>query len=72
MRQNNHMGLTGTPTAWNDGAILDPTDGKTYRLSADFFQPDGELRARIFIGFQPLGQTKMLKRVDIRSFLGRR
>ena len=59
-----------TPTAWNDGAILDPTDGKTYRLSATF-QPDGELRARIFIGFEPLGQTKMLKRVDIRSFSGR-
>jgi len=59
-----------TPTAWNDGAILDPNDGKTYRLSATF-QPDGELRARIFLGFEPLGQTKMLKRVDIRSYSDR-
>ena len=59
-----------TPTAWNGGAILDPKDGKTYRLSATY-QPDGELRARIFLGIEPLGQTKMLKRVDIHSFSGR-
>jgi uncharacterized protein (DUF2147 family) len=59
-----------TPTAWNGGAILDPTDGRTYRLSATF-QPDGELRARIFLGIEPLGKTKMLKRVDIGSFSGR-
>jgi len=59
-----------TPTAWNGGAILDPNDGKTYRLSATF-QPDGELRARIFLGIEPLGETKMLKRVDLDTFSGR-
>jgi uncharacterized protein (DUF2147 family) len=57
------------PTAWQGGAILDPNDGKTYRLSATF-QPNGELRARIFEGIELLGKTKMLKRVDVNSLSG--
>jgi uncharacterized protein (DUF2147 family) len=59
-----------SPTAWNGGEILDPTDGKTYRLSATY-QTDGELRARIFMGVELLGQTKMLRRVDMSTLSGR-
>ena len=57
------------PTTWKSGAIFDPNDGKTYRLSATF-QPDGELRARIYQGIELFGKTKMLKRVDINSLPG--
>ena len=64
-------GLTQTgPTTWKGGAIFDPNDGKTYRLSATF-QPDGELRARIYQGIELFGKTKMLKRVDLNSLSGR-
>ena len=44
----------------------DPNDGKTYKLSATY-EPDGTLRARIFIGIPILGKTEILKRVDVRS-----
>jgi uncharacterized protein (DUF2147 family) len=55
---------------WTGGAILDPNDGKTYRLSASY-EPDGTLHARIFEGIPLLGKTKILSRVDIRNFEGR-
>jgi uncharacterized protein (DUF2147 family) len=58
-----------SPTVWKDGAIHDPNTDKTYSLSATF-QPDGELRARIFQGVEVLGQTKMLRRVGEKSLSG--
>ena len=54
---------------WTGGAILDPNDGKTYRLSASY-KPDGTLHARIFEGIPLLGETKILNRVDIRNYEG--
>ena len=54
------------PTEWSGGSILDPNDGKTYKLSATY-EPDGTLRAQIFIGIPILGKTEILKRVDVRS-----
>jgi len=57
------------PTVWEGGAIHDPNDGKTYNLSATF-QPNGELRARIFEGVELLGKTKMLRRVGANSLTG--
>jgi uncharacterized protein (DUF2147 family) len=48
------------------GSILDPNDGKTYRLSATY-EPDGTLRARIFVGVPILGKTEILKRVDVQD-----
>ena len=57
------------PAEWAGGSILDPNNDKTYRLSATY-QPDGTLRARIFIGVPILGTTEILKRVDVRSFTG--
>jgi uncharacterized protein (DUF2147 family) len=57
------------PTDWGGGSILDPNNGKTYRLSATY-EPDGTLRARIFKGIPLLGRTEILTRVDVRSLTG--
>jgi uncharacterized protein (DUF2147 family) len=54
------------PTEWSGGSITDPNDGNTYRLSATY-EPNGTLRARIFIGVPVLGKTEILKRVDVRN-----
>ena len=54
---------------WDGGSILDPEDGKIYRLSA-VYEPDGTLRARIFKGIPLFGKTEVLTRVDIRSLTG--
>jgi uncharacterized protein (DUF2147 family) len=55
---------------WADGSILDPDDGRTYRLSATL-ETDGTLHARIFKGVPLVGRTEILTRVDIRSLTGR-
>jgi len=54
---------------WTGGAILDPNDGKTYRLSATY-EPNGTLHARIFTGIPLFGKTEILNRVDVRNFTG--
>lgn len=64
-------GLSPTsPGQWKDGWILDPDDDKTYSLSA-ILQSNGTLRARIFRGIELIGKTKLLRRVDVNSLLGR-
>jgi uncharacterized protein (DUF2147 family) len=55
---------------WADGSILDPDDGRIYRLAATL-ETDGTLHARIFKGVPLFGRTKILTRVDIRSLTGR-
>ena len=51
---------------WSGGSILDPNNGRTYRLSATY-EPDGTLHARIFIGAPIFGRTEILKRIDLKS-----
>jgi uncharacterized protein (DUF2147 family) len=58
------------PSKWTNGSILDPADGKTYRLSASL-QSDGTLHARIYRGISLFGRTEILKRIDPRSLEGR-
>ena len=58
-----------SPSVWTGGSILDPNDGKTYRLSATY-ELDGTLRARIFIGAPIFGKTEILKRIDTKSLPG--
>jgi uncharacterized protein (DUF2147 family) len=58
------------PSEWTGGAILDPDDGAVYQLSATL-QPDGVLAARIYRGIPLIGKTKMLRRIDPRTFPGR-
>jgi uncharacterized protein (DUF2147 family) len=55
---------------WTGGSILDPNDGRIYRLSATL-ESDGTLHARIFNGVPLFGRTEILGRVDILSFPGR-
>jgi uncharacterized protein (DUF2147 family) len=63
-------GLAATAqNEWTGGAILDPNDGKTYRLSATY-EPNGTLHARIFTGIPLFGKTEILNRVDVRNFTG--
>ncbi|HSU05925.1 MAG TPA: DUF2147 domain-containing protein [Acetobacteraceae bacterium] len=57
------------PNQWSGGSILDPDDNEVYRLSAAV-ESDGTLHARIFKGIPILGKTEVLKRVDLRSFVG--
>ena len=58
-----------SPSVWTGGSILDPNDGKTYRLSGTY-EPDDTLRARIFIGVPIFGKTEILKRIDTKSLPG--
>jgi uncharacterized protein (DUF2147 family) len=58
-----------SPSVWTGGSILDPNDGKTYRLSATY-EPDDTLHARIFKGVPLFGKTEILKRVDAKTLPG--
>jgi uncharacterized protein (DUF2147 family) len=55
-----------SPSVWTGGSILDPNDGKTYRLSATY-EADDTLHARIFIMAPIFGKTEILKRIDVKS-----
>jgi hypothetical protein len=44
------------PAEWTGGSILDPDNGKTYRLSATY-EPDGTLHAQIFVGVPLFGKS---------------
>jgi len=60
-------GLVGQgPNEWTGGSILDPDTGTMYQLSAKL-QADNTLNARIFKGFPVLGETEVLKRVNLRA-----
>jgi uncharacterized protein (DUF2147 family) len=58
-----------SPSVWTGGSILDPNDGKTYRLSATY-EPDGTLHARVFLGVPIFGKTEILKRIDVKALTG--
>jgi uncharacterized protein (DUF2147 family) len=58
------------PSEWSGGSIIDPDNAKTYHLSATL-EPDGHIDARIYLGVPLLGQTKILKRVDVNAYTGR-
>ena len=58
-----------SPSVWTGGSILDPNDGKTYRLSATY-EADGTLHARIFIVAPIFGKTEILKPIDVESLQG--
>ena len=63
-------GLQSTgPSHWTNGSILDPDDGATYSLSANYLS-NGTLSARIFRGIELLGKTKILSRVPLHSLTG--
>lgn len=49
-------GLEKDGDEWNDGTILDPENGKTYK--AKIWLEDGNLMVRGFVGFSLLGRTQ--------------
>lgn len=44
--------------AWNDGTILDPSKGKTYRAKAKLLEGGNKLEVRGYIGIEALGRTQ--------------
>jgi uncharacterized protein (DUF2147 family) len=64
-------GLVGQgPNEWTAGSILDPDNGTKYQLSAKL-QAGNTLNVRIFKGLPQLGETEVLKRIDLRSLTDR-
>jgi uncharacterized protein (DUF2147 family) len=58
-------GLVGQgQNEWTGGSILDPDTNTTYQLSAKL-QADNTLNARIFKGLPVIGETEVLKRVNL-------
>lgn len=69
LRQRQLCGLTmlrdlrpAGANRWSDGWFYNPSDGKTYRVSAELASAN-VLTARIYVGVPLLGQTKTLARV---------
>jgi len=50
------------PDRWNSGALYNPEDGQTYRVSAELRSADVFV-ARIYMGVPLFGETKTLLRV---------
>jgi len=56
-------GLKGTGRQWDGGRVLDPEDGKVYRVKLTL-SPDGQkLDVRGYIGVSMFGRTQTWKRV---------
>ena len=47
---------------WDNGEILDPNKGKTYKVSLELENPD-KLKVRGYVGFSLLGRTQYWHRV---------
>ncbi len=69
LRQRQLCGLTmlrdlrpAGANRWSDGWFYNPSDGKTYRVSAELASAN-VITARIYVGVPMLGQTRTLVRV---------
>ena len=49
---------------WEDGAILDPSNGKTYNLKAELIENGQKFKLRGFLGISLLGRTQIWTRVQ--------
>lgn len=54
-------GLSRDDTAWTDGKIMDPANGKSYDCTIQLEDPN-TLNVRGFLGFSFLGRTQVWKR----------
>ena len=52
------------PTRWNDGEILDPNNGKTYRCNAQLMDENKKLNVRGYIGLPLFGRSQVWQRVE--------
>lgn len=50
--------------AWGEGAIMDPSNGKTYKLKAEMAEGGQKLKLRGFIGVSLFGRTQTWNRID--------
>lgn len=50
--------------AWGDGAIMDPSNGKTYKLKAEMAEGGKKLKLRGFIGVSLFGRTQTWDRIE--------
>lgn len=55
---------TKDPLEWNDGQILDPLNGKTYRCMITLVNHGEKLNVRGYIGFSLFGRTQTWNRVS--------
>lgn len=51
-------GLTGTGRSWDGGRILDPEDGKTYRVKLRLSEDGRTLEVRGYVGVSLFGRTQ--------------
>lgn len=49
---------------WNNGAIMDPSNGKTYKLKAEMIDGGKKLKLRGFIGVSLFGRTQTWERIE--------
>lgn len=59
-----HLKRTGSGNVYENGEILDPENGKTYRCKMTLSPNGSELEVRGFIGFSLLGRSQMWKRIE--------
>ena len=61
-------GLKGAARHWDDGRVLDPEEGKIYRVKLTLSEDGRTLEVRGYIGFSLFGRTQMWKRADPASY----
>jgi hypothetical protein len=67
VRPHHRLGLSpDVPGHWTNGWVFDPETGGTFHLSA----VRTLIQARMYTGLSIFGETKMLRRIAIRSLVG--
>ncbi|QDC43621.1 DUF2147 domain-containing protein [Methylophilus medardicus] len=59
-----HLKKSNAGTVYENGEILDPENGKTYKCKMTLSGNGNELEVRGFIGFSLLGRSQLWKRVE--------
>lgn len=59
-----HLKKSSAGTVYENGEILDPENGKTYKCKMTLSGNGTELEVRGFIGFSLLGRSQLWKRVE--------
>lgn len=57
-------GLTKDGDQWDGGHVIDPTNGKTYKVKLQLMDHGQKLKVRGYIGFSWLGRTQVWHRVS--------
>jgi uncharacterized protein (DUF2147 family) len=57
-------GVSKKESSWSGGTILDPKNGKTYKVSLKLIESGQKLKVRGYIGIPALGRTQIWSRVS--------